>query len=55
MALVKFPYRYRKPGQALEGPNDRHGDPNLRVRCTHDPDVHAAVMTWMVQGAKTLV
>ena len=37
---------------SLRRANDRHGDPNLRVRCTHDPDVHAAVMTWMVQGAK---
>jgi putative DNA primase/helicase len=34
LALVSFPYTFRKRHQSLIGPNDRRGDPTLRVRVT---------------------
>ncbi len=32
LAMADFPFRYRKPHEALETPTDRHGDPGLRRR-----------------------
>jgi len=52
LALVSFPYTFRKRHQSLIGPNDRRGDPTLRVRVTTDPLVLSAVLTWMVDGAR---
>lgn len=51
LALVTWPYTYRKTAAEIQGPNDRLGDPLLRVACETDHDVHAAVLAWMVQGA----
>lgn len=52
LALVTYPYIFRKPGQELLSRDDRQGDPGLRDRCKNDRDVHAAALTWMVEGAR---
>lgn len=51
LALVSWPYTYRKTAAEIKGPFDKLGDPMLRSLCQNDPDVHAAVLAWMVQGA----
>jgi putative DNA primase/helicase len=51
LALVRFPYRFRKPGQPLEGPNDRMGDPTLKARLESSQDNADAIVTWLVEGA----
>lgn len=52
LMLVTFPYRFRKKHEPLEGPHDRCGDPTLRDRCKTDPDVLAAALAWLVDGAR---
>jgi P4 family phage/plasmid primase-like protien len=52
LLLVRFPYTFRKPHQALTGPDDRRGDPGLRQRVKDDPAVSTAVLAWMVEGAR---
>lgn len=52
LRLVRFPYTFRKPHEPLTGPNDRRGDPGLRQRLAADPDAGAAVLAWMVEGAR---
>jgi putative DNA primase/helicase len=52
LLLVRFPYTFRKPHEPLSGPNDRRGDPGLRQRVKDDPAVSAAVLAWMVEGAR---
>lgn len=52
LLLVTYPYRFRKPHEPLESPNDRHGDPALRDRCKTDPAIWAAALAWLVEGAK---
>lgn len=51
LVRVKFPYRYRKSWEPLEGPNDRVGDATMRDRIKQDPRVHEAILAWLVQGA----
>lgn len=51
LALLKFPYTFRKHGEPLQGPQDRHGDPGLRIRVGEDPAVRSAVLAWLVDGA----
>lgn len=51
LALLKFPYTFRKAGEPLQGPEDRHGDPGLRIRVGADPAVRSAVLAWLVDGA----
>lgn len=52
LALLKFRYHYRKPGQPLETPFDRRGDPGLKGRIKKSPTgQHDAVVTWAVEGA----
>ncbi|WP_367325350.1 phage/plasmid primase, P4 family [Streptomyces sp. HUAS ZL42] len=52
LALVTFPYTFKKPWEALEKADDRLGDPGLRDRCKSDPDIHAAALAWLVEGAQ---
>jgi P4 family phage/plasmid primase-like protien len=52
LALLSFPYTFRKRHEPLVGPDDRRGDPTLRVRVTTDPLVLMAVLAWMVDGAR---
>lgn len=52
LALLVFPYRFRKPHEPLDGPNDRRGDPGLKDRLHEGADGrHDAVVTWLVEGA----
>jgi putative DNA primase/helicase len=52
LALVTFPYIYRKPGEPLESEYDRVGDPGLRDRISAGLDgQREAVLAWMVAGA----
>jgi len=52
MSLVRFPYRFRKPEQALEFEYDRVGDPRLRDKMKNGLDGQwDAVFTWMAEGA----
>ncbi|MCX4558101.1 phage/plasmid primase, P4 family [Streptomyces phaeochromogenes] len=52
LALLVWPYTYRKGPEDVVGPNDRIGDPGLRDRCKRDPEVHKAALAWMVEGAR---
>jgi putative DNA primase/helicase len=52
LALLRFPYTFRKPGEELETPNDRRGDPRLKPRIKANRDhQHDAIVTWIVEGA----
>jgi putative DNA primase/helicase len=52
LALLIFPYRFRKPWEPLEGPNDRAGDLGLKPRIrAGETGQHDAVVTWAVEGA----
>lgn len=50
LALVRFPYTFRKPGQRLRSKSDREGDPTLRDRM-RNPRVQRAILAWLVEGA----
>lgn len=49
LQLVRFPYRFRKPGKPLESKRDRRGDPGLRDRIGGSAD--PAILAWLVRGA----
>lgn len=51
LAMLVFPYSYRKPGEPCTGPNDRVGDQTLRQRVRTDERVSEAVLAWLVKGA----
>lgn len=52
LALLKFPYSFRKPGEPLETPFDRTGDPGLKGRIKGGiTGQHDAIVTWAVEGA----
>jgi putative DNA primase/helicase len=53
LALVSFPYTYRKDGEELTGPHDRRADATLRERILSGRDGrHEAVLAWLVDGAR---
>lgn len=53
LACLRFPIRWRKPGEPLEGPNDRYGDPGLRQRMKDgESGQHEALLAWLVDGAR---
>ena len=52
LALVRFPYRFRKAHEALETPDDRYGDPGLRDRLRDGQRQREAVLAWLVTGAE---
>jgi putative DNA primase/helicase len=53
LACLRFPYLFRKPGQALRGPDDRSGDPDLRQRLREGREgQHEAILAWLVEGAR---
>jgi putative DNA primase/helicase len=52
LAMLVFPFTFRKPGEACTGPNDKPGDPNLRQRVRTDERVTEAVLAWLVEGAR---
>jgi P4 family phage/plasmid primase-like protien len=52
LALLKFPYSFRKPGEPLDTPFDRTGDPGLKGRIKSGATgQHDAIVTWAVDGA----
>jgi putative DNA primase/helicase len=52
LALLRFPYRFRKPGEPLESDSDRAGDLTLKPRIRDNlTDQHDAIVTWAVEGA----
>ena len=53
LALIVFPYTYKKPGEPLTVPTDRRGDPDLKSRLrAGGAGQHDAVVTWAVEGAR---
>ncbi|MGH3810270.1 MAG: phage/plasmid primase, P4 family [Pseudonocardiaceae bacterium] len=52
LALLRFPYTFRKPGEPLSAPTDRRGDPGLKARLRAGADgQHDATVTWAIEGA----
>lgn len=51
LALVRFPYTFRKRQEDVTGPRDRLGDPALRERCRTQEGTAQAALAWAVQGA----
>ena len=52
LALVKFSFTFRKPGEPLVTEQDRRGDPQLKYRIRYDySGQHDAIVTWAVDGA----
>jgi putative DNA primase/helicase len=52
LALVKFPFTFRKPGEPVGKPTDRSGDPGLKARIRDGATgQHDAVVTWATEGA----
>lgn len=52
LALLQFPYIFRKPGEPIQGERERPGDPTLKTRIKINNDCqHDAIVTWAVEGA----
>lgn len=51
LLMLKFPYRFVKPGQPLSRPDDRRGDPMLRDRMQNGREQQEAALAWVVRGA----
>jgi putative DNA primase/helicase len=51
LALVPFPYRYRRDHEPLVAAADRRGDVNLRSRLRQGRAQREAVLAWLVEGA----
>lgn len=51
LALVNFPYRFRRAHQKLERDEDRYGTEGLRERLQHGKEQREAALAWMVEGA----
>jgi putative DNA primase/helicase len=51
LLMLKFPYRFVKPGRPLENENDRRGDPQLRQRVMDGKEQQEAALAWAVRGA----
>jgi len=53
LACLRYPYRFRKPHERLEGPLDRSGDPGLRERVQEGEEgQHKAALVWLAEGAR---
>jgi putative DNA primase/helicase len=52
LALLRWPYTFRKHEAELRGPNDRLGDPTLRLRLKEDPQALEAALAWAAAGAR---
>lgn len=52
LALMVWPHTYRKRQEDLRGPNDRLGDPTLRLRLKEDPQAREAALAWIAEGAR---
>lgn len=60
LTAVRFPFRFRiPPSEDMTDPDqhrlregERWGDPDLKARIDRDPDLPAAVLAWVVAGAR---
>lgn len=52
LALLRWPYTFRRPGEPLQGDNDRIGDPTLRERIKQDPQALEAALAWVAEGSR---
>lgn len=53
LVATRFPFTFVTPGDAQElRAGERWGDPDLKSRIERDPDLPAAVLAWVVQGAR---
>lgn len=56
LRMVRFPYRFVKPGEHIERGTDRQGDPAVRDQVAptggraQSADVADAIVTWIVEG-----
>lgn len=52
LALLRFPYTFRKPEEELRHQDERHGDPQLKARVKANcGGQYDAIVTWVVEGA----
>ena len=53
LALLRFPFTFRKPGEECRRPDEKPGDPQLksRIRAGRGGQ-HDAIVTWAVEGAR---
>lgn len=52
LALLRWPYTYRRTAAECLGEFDRVGDPTLKQRIDADPRAREAVLAWIVEGAQ---
>lgn len=53
LALLSFPFTFKKATESLYGPYEKHGDPALRQKFARPTeDLSQAVLAWIVEGAK---
>lgn len=52
LKAMPWPFRFLKPGVALREVSDRAGDLTLKPKLANNPTVPAAVLAWLVEGAK---
>lgn len=53
LALVRFPYSFRKTAGECTRPTDRIGDPTLKTRIKAGQEgQHDAIVTWAIEGAR---
>lgn len=52
LALLRWPYTFRKPGEPVQGEMDRIGDPTLRERIKQNPQALEAALAWVAEGAR---
>lgn len=52
LALLEFPYTFRREHEPIERPEHRRGDAGLKYRLREGADgQHDAIVTWIVEGA----
>lgn len=51
LALLEFPYTFKRSAAECTQPNDRVGDPAMEY-VANDPEVLTAALAWMVEGAR---
>jgi P4 family phage/plasmid primase-like protien len=52
LAIVMFPYTFRKSYEDCVSEMDRPGNDGLRERAKSDARIHQAVLAWLVRGAR---
>lgn len=52
LLAVRFPFKFVTPGTVDKiGHGERWGDPDIKSRIARDPDLPAAVLAWLIEGA----